>query len=222
MNDATGAAAAAPARFVTLEGGEGAGKSTQVRLLKEWLESHGRRVVATREPGGSAQSEALRTLLVTGDPDRWDPISETLLHYAARREHLRTTILPALAEGAWVLCDRFADSTAAYQHYGQGVPSLFVDTLYAEVVGSAGPHLTLILDVDPDVGFARVASRTGDGARYEAMDQAFHRRVHNGFRSIAQAEPARCVLVPADADVETVQKRLRAVVEDRLGPLSHG
>ncbi|MFN4089811.1 MAG: dTMP kinase [Alphaproteobacteria bacterium] len=205
-------------RFVTLEGGEGAGKSTHAALLAEWLRGRGLDVVLTREPGGSPQGEALRGLLVTGDPGRWDPLSETLLHYAARREHLRTLIRPALARGAWVVCDRFADSTMAYQHFGQGVPSAFVEALHATVVAGEGPDLTLLLDLDPRAGFARIAGRRTDGGRYEAMDRAFHERVHAGFRAIAAADAARCVTVAADADPQTVQADLRAVVEARLNP----
>lgn len=208
--------------FVTLEGGEGAGKSTQVRLLKEWLEGLGRDVLVTREPGGSEQGEALRALLVTGSTERWDPISETLLHFAARREHLRTTILPALARGMWVLCDRFADSTMAYQHFGQGVSADLIDTLYREVVGPHGPALTLILDIAPDAGFARIAARAADGHRYESMDRTLHRRVHAGFRVIAEAAPDRCVLVPAEGDIKTVQARLRAAIAERWGVRIHG
>lgn len=210
------------AHFITLEGGEGAGKSTQVRLLKTWLEVQGVATLVTREPGGSEQGEVLRTLLVTGDADRWDPLSETLLHYAARREHLRATIRPALARGEWVLCDRFADSTMAYQHFGQGVPAGFIEDLYREVVAADGPSLTLVLEVDPDIGFRRLAARTGDGRRYEDMDAAFHRRVHAGFREIAAAAPERCVLVPAEADQESVQARLRDIVTRRLGVPAHG
>jgi dTMP kinase len=208
--------------FVTLEGGEGAGKSTQALLLKEWLEASGRRTLVTREPGGSAQGEALRSLLITGAAERWDPISETLLHFAARREHLRATIRPALAQGRWVVCDRFADSTMAYQHFGQGVAADFIEGLYDTVVGSEGPALTLVLDLDPELGFARIAARTGDGGRYEEMDRAFHRRVHEGFRTIAEGAPERCIVISADADVWTVQARLRAAIEARLGPIANG
>ena len=211
-----------PGFFVTLEGGEGAGKSTQALLLKEWLEAGGRPTMVTREPGGSEQGEALRNLLITGAADRWDPISETLLHFAARREHLRATVRPALAHGTWVVCDRFADSTMAYQHFGQGVAAGFIETLYDTVVGADGPTLTLVLDLDPEVGFARIAARTGDGVRYEEMDRAFHRRVHEGFRTIAGSAPDRCVVVPADGDVDTVQARLRAAIEARLGPIANG
>src|SRR3546814_765721 len=157
-------------RFITLEGGEGTGKTTQLRLLGEWLRSTGREVVLTREPGGSPQGEALRSLLVSGEAGRWDPISETLLHYAARREHLRLAIVPALTRGAWVVCDRFADSTMAYQHYGLGVPADLVDALYGRIVGAHRPDLTLVLDLDPETAFARIAARRGDGTRYEDMD----------------------------------------------------
>ena len=209
-------------RFVTLEGGEGTGKTTQLRLLGEWLRSTGREVVLTREPGGSPQGEALRSLLVSGEAGRWDPISETLLHYAARREHLRLTIVPALTRGAWVVCDRFADSTMAYQHYGLRVAADLVDTLYGRVVGAHRPDLTLVLDLDPEIAFARIAARRADGTRYEDMDHAFHMRVREGFRLIARDDPDRCVLIDAAPGAQAVQSRLRTLISERFGLVDGG
>lgn len=204
-------------RFITLEGGEGAGKSTQARLLTEWLNAQGIEALLTREPGGSPQGEELRALLVQGDEGRWDPLSETLLHFAARREHLRATIKPALARGVWVVCDRFADSTMAYQSYGLGVNSSFVATLYDHVVGKEGPDLTLVFDLEPEIGMARVAARGGDVTRYESMDSTFHCRVRDGFRQIAVAAHDRCVLIDASADVGKVAEQIRALVHERFG-----
>src|SRR3546814_2984186 len=144
-------------RFITLEGGEGTGKTTQLRLLGEWLRSTGREVVLTREPGGSPQGEALRSLLVSGEAGRWDPISEKLLHYAARRGHLRLVIVPALPRGAWVVCDRFADSTLAYQHSGLGVAVALGDKLYGRVFGATRPDPPLLHQLDPNTARGPVA-----------------------------------------------------------------
>ena len=142
-------------RFITLEGGEGAGKSTQIARLKAWLEGRGKTVVATREPGGSAGAEMIRKLLVEGPAERWDGQTEALLHFAARREHLRTTVWPALASGAWVVSDRFADSTRAYQGYGHGLDLATIERLYEVAVGDFRPDLTLILDLPIETGLPR-------------------------------------------------------------------
>jgi dTMP kinase len=205
-------------RFITLEGGEGAGKSTQARLLADWLRGRSCVVLQTREPGGSPGAERIRELLVTGAADRWTPVAETLLHYAARSDHLARTIRPALAAGRWVVCDRFADSTAAYQGYGHGVPQEFIAALYREVVGEGdGPDLTLILDLPVEEGLRRAGGRHGEENRYEQMAVAFHQRLRDGFLAIAGAAPERCAVIDARADVETVQAAIRAEVQHRLG-----
>lgn len=142
-------------RFLTLEGGEGTGKSTQLPLIAAWLRDAGLAVVETREPGGSPGAEKIRELLVNGPTDRWDPVTETMLHFAARREHLERTILPALERGAWVVCDRFADSTLAYQGYGLGVARDVIGDLYRMVVGDMKPDLTFILDIPSEIGLKR-------------------------------------------------------------------
>jgi dTMP kinase len=205
-------------RFITLEGGEGAGKSTQARLLADWLRGRGREVVQTREPGGSPGAERIRELLVTGAADRWTPVAEALLHYAARSDHLARTIRPALAAGRWVVCDRFADSTAAYQGYGHGVPQEFIAALYREVVGEGdGPDLTLILDLPVEEGLRRAGGRHGEENRYEQMAVTFHQRLRDGFLAIAGAARERCAVIDARADAETVQAAIRAEVQRRLG-----
>src|SRR5262245_51623438 len=205
-------------RFITLEGGEGAGKSTHARLLTEWLRGRGHEVVQTREPGGSPGAERIRELLVTGSVDRWTPATETLLHYAARADHLERTIRPALVAGRWVVCDRFADSTAAYQGYGHGVPQDFVAALYRAVVGEdGGPDLTLILDLPVEEGLRRAGGRHGDENRYEQMAVAFHRRLRDGFLAIARAAPERCVVIDARAEVTAVEAAIRAEAQQRLG-----
>ncbi len=207
----------APGRFITFEGGEGAGKSTQVELLAAALRRQGLRVRATREPGGSPGAEAIRALLVTGPADRWDALGEALLHYAARRDHLRALVHPRLAAGDWVLCDRFADSTLAYQGYGHGLDRAAIDALHALVVGAFRPDLTLILDLPVAQGLNRAKARGAGEDRYESFDQAFHERLRVGFQEIARQGPERCALVDASGGIEAVHRLVRAQVTERLG-----
>ncbi|MEM7222364.1 MAG: dTMP kinase [Pseudomonadota bacterium] len=198
-------------KFITFEGGEGSGKSTQVALLAEHLRAQGRSVVETREPGGCPGAEEIRALLVSGDPGRWEPLSEALLHYAARRQHLSEVVWPALEDGSWVISDRFADSTLAYQGYGQGLAHREIETLYRLVVGARGPDLTLILDLPVEQGLARAEAVQ----RYERMDRAFHERLRQGFLEIAQGAPERCRVIDATGDVAQVRDAVRAAVEAR-------
>jgi dTMP kinase len=207
----------ATGRFITLEGGEGAGKSTQIVRLKAWLESNGRTVVATREPGGSPGAEMIRKLLVEGPVERWDGTTEALLHFAARRDHLRSTVWPALKRGAWVVSDRFADSTRAYQGYGHGLDLALLERLYDVAVGGFRPDLTLILDLPVEVGLARAAARRGTETRYESLPVEFHHRVKAGFREIADREPDRCVLIDASRDIDTLAATIARTVGERLG-----
>ena len=203
-------------RFISFEGGEGAGKTTQIRRLAERLAPHVREVVLTREPGGSPGAEVLRDLLVRGDTDRWSPVSETLILYAAREDHLERLIRPALARGAWVLSDRFADSTRAYQGAGGGASAAFIAALEEAVVGEAHPDLTLILDLRVDEGLARSAARGGGEERFERKGQAFHERLRQGFLEIARAEPRRCVVVDAIAPPDEVAAQIWSAVSGRL------
>jgi len=203
-------------RFITLEGGEGSGKSTQARLLAEALTRAGRDTLLTREPGGAPGAEEIRALLVQGGVARWDPLSEALLHYAARREHLTATIRPALAAGSWVVCDRFADSTLAYQGFGLEVDRDLIDLLYERVVADTGPDLTLILDLPVEEGLRRARDRPGAETRYERMDLAFHRRLRDGYLEIARADPRRCVAIDARPAIESVQAAIRAALRERL------
>ena len=204
-------------RFITLEGGEGAGKSTQIAHLKSWLEQRGRTVLATREPGGSPGAEMVRKLLVEGPTDRWDGPTEALLHFAARRDHLRATVWPALKRGTWVVSDRFADSTRAYQGYGHGLDLDVIDRLYGLAVGDFRPDLTLILDLPVEVGLARAAARRGTETRYESLPRAFHDRVRTGFLEIARREPERCVVVDSNREAEHVAQDVVRAVTERLG-----
>ncbi|MCX7356362.1 MAG: dTMP kinase [Alphaproteobacteria bacterium] len=204
-------------RFITFEGGEGAGKSTQLRLLTDALAAAGVDVVATREPGGSLGAEKIRKLLVTGEPGRWDAETEALLHFAARRDHLTRTIWPALEHGAWVLCDRFADSTMAYQGYGQGLGRQHVEDLYRLVVGDFVPDLTLVIDVPAEHGLKRADARAGNETRYERMGGAFHARLREAFLDIAKREPQRCVVIDGSGAVDSVAGLIRHAVQEKLG-----
>ena len=203
-------------KFITLEGGEGAGKSTQAALLADALRSAGNPVVATREPGGTEGAEAIRALLMHAPDHGWSAVSEVLLHYAARREHLDKVVLPALSRGTCVVCDRFADSTMAYQGYGLGCDRQMIGALHQLVIGPFRPDLTLVLDVEPGQGQARTASRGQPSDRYERLDSTFHARVRAGFLAIAGAEPERCVVVAASGSVAEVAQRIRRIVADRL------
>jgi dTMP kinase len=209
--------AASAGRFITLEGGEGAGKSTQITRLMGWLEGRGRTVVATREPGGSPGAEMIRKLLVEGPVERWDGRTEALLHFAARREHLRSIVWPALKRGDWVISDRFADSTLAYQGYGHGVDRRIFDELYKVAVGDFRPDLTLILDLPIETGLLRAAARRGAETRYESLPRDFHARVRAGFLEIAMQDPKRCVMIDATADIDTTAAAIARVVGERLG-----
>ena len=209
-------------RFISLEGGEGTGKSTQARLLVERLNGGGREAVATREPGGSPGAEAIRALLVEGEADRWSPTTETLLMFAARRDHIERVIEPALERGAWVVCDRFFDSTRAYQGAGGGAPAGLIVALEREVVGPVTPDLTIILDLPANAGLARAAARAAGEGRFESKGAAFHERLRAAFLEIADREPGRCVVISGEGDVETVAERVWRAVDARLGAGSHG
>ncbi len=205
-----------PGKFITLEGGEGAGKSTQISRLAEALGRAGLPVVTTREPGGSPSGERIRKLLVEGEPGSLGPMAEALLHFAQRAEHLDRTIRPALAAGSWVISDRFADSTMAYQGYGHRMGRRPVAALYKLVCGSFKPDLTLILDTPVELGLKRAASRRGIETRYEQMDLAFHERLRRGFREIARREPRRCAVIDATKSIDDVTAQILKTVSKRL------
>ncbi|MFO1012758.1 MAG: dTMP kinase [Caulobacteraceae bacterium] len=205
-------------RFISFEGGEGGGKSTQARRLAERLSAVISEVVVTREPGGSPGAEVIRGLLVNGEVDRWSAVTETLLMYAARRDHIERVIRPALDAGGWVLSDRFADSTRAYQGAGGGAPQELIVALEQHVVGETMPDLTLILDLPVELGLGRAAQRGGAEARFEAKDIAFHERLRERFLAIARMEPERCAVIDAALAPDAVAEAIWTVVEDRLKP----
>ena len=206
--------------FITLEGGEGAGKTTQIKLLADALKAGGLDPIITREPGGSPAAEVIRSLLVEGAVDRWQPMTEALLNFAARLEHVQATIEPALVAGRWVLCDRFADSTVAYQGYGHDLGRAVIDELHRLVLGYFQPALTVILDIPVAEGLARATNREqAEGSRedrYEHMDEGFHQRLRDGFLDIARRNPERCVVIDAAQEPDKVQAEIRAVVGQRL------
>jgi dTMP kinase len=201
--------------FITLEGGEGTGKSTQTAGLTERLRRSGLEVVATREPGGSPGAEEIRALLVAGAVDRWSPTAETLLLYAARADHLERVIRPALDRGAWVVCDRFADSTRAYQ---TGASPSLLTALEREVVDGERPDLTLLFDLPAEEGLARAAARGEAATRFEARDPDFHERLRAAFLEIARTDPGRCTVIDARPRAEAVEAAVWAAVQRRLDP----
>ena len=212
-------------RFITLEGGEGAGKSTHIRHLAAWLQGQGIEVVATREPGGTEGAENIRRLIVEGSVDRWDGLTETLLLNAARRDHVERLIAPALARGAWVLCDRYVDSTLVYQGTAKGVGLDTLLQLHALATGPLWPDLTLVLDLPPAVGLARAAGRAsglaagqaGAETRFEDHAIEFHEKLRQGFLELAERFADRCAVVDASAPMEQVSGAIETVVRERLG-----
>jgi dTMP kinase len=204
-------------RFITIEGGEGAGKTTQVGLLVAALKCARIPARATREPGGSPGGEAIRRLLLEGDSERWDAVGEALLLVAARSDHVTRLIVPSLAQGIWVVSDRFTDSTLAYQGYGRGLALEDLTTLHRFALGSFSPDLTAILDLPAETGLARAAARASVDDRFERLDRAFHERLREGFRQIAVHDSARCVLIDGSSDPQTVHRAVLDAVQGRLG-----
>ena len=204
-----------PSCFITLEGGEGAGKSTQIQVVKDYLLTRGNDVVVTREPGGTSEGQEIRNLLVSGDKDKWSPLSETLLILADRAAHLERVIRPALAEGKYVVCDRFFDSTKAYQGVAGGLGLDVIHNLQQPVLGTTLPDVTLLLDIDPEKGLRRAQKRGGE-LRFESKTLAYHRTLRNAFLDFAAQEPDRIFVIDADRDVEAVSADILAVLDERI------
>ncbi len=205
-------------RFITFEGGEGSGKSTQIKKLSERLEAVHLRAIITREPGGSPGAEIIRHLVLSGMGKLLGAEAETLLFAAARDDHVRSVILPALAQGTWVLCDRFYDSTRAYQSRVGHVAPALVNAMTRVTIGDLKPDLTIILDVPVEVGLKRAAARRGSGApdRFESEDVQFHQALRDAYSEIARTEPERCVVIDANADVNTVAAKVWTALRDRF------
>jgi dTMP kinase len=207
-------------KFITFEGGEGAGKSTQVRLLAERLSAFGRPVVVTREPGGTPTAESIRRFILSGAPAGLGPDDEAVLFAAARADHVEQVIRPALAAGKWVICDRFSDSTRAYQGAAGGVDDGLLNALERVAVGRTKPDLTIVLDLPTDVGLARAHQRgneDGEGPdRFERDDLAMHERRRQAFLDIAAREPRRCVVIDARGNEEAIAEAVWRLVRARL------
>jgi dTMP kinase len=215
------AESSARGRFITFEGGEGSGKSTQIRLLAERLDAEKLRVVVTREPGGSPGAEIIRHLVLSGMGKLLGPEAETMLFAAARDDHVQTVITPALAQGMWVLCDRFADSTRAYQGKVGQVDTRLLDGFERVTIGDLKPDLTVILDLPVEIGIKRAAARRGADApdRFESEQIDFHQKLRDAYREIALNEPQRCMLIDAAGTPEEVAEKVWAAVQGRLLPL---
>jgi dTMP kinase len=210
---------AAKGRFITLEGGEGVGKSTLAASLASKLGARGLKVVRTREPGGSPGAEALRKLILTPPPelDAWGPVTEALMFYAARRDHLDKLIRPALEAGSWVICDRFSDSTRAYQAAAGGAVREEIEALEHIVVGSRGPDLTLVLDLSLSAARARMTARATKDDAIESRGPDYHERVRQAFLDIARANPQRCAVLDASIAPEAVADAAMKLIDQRLG-----
>ena len=203
------------AQFITLEGVDGSGKSTQAKLLKEALEAEGHRVLLTREPGGSPGAEEIRSLVLEGEPDRWSAETEILLFTAARRDHLERTILPALAAGTIVICDRFVDSTRVYQGLTRGDLRDVVDKLHALMIGREA-DLTLLFDMDPKLGLARAKARQTSEERFEDMGLEMQLAMRQGFLALAKGAPERFAVIDAGRDIEAIAADALAAVRAAL------
>jgi dTMP kinase len=218
MGDAAAKRAPGRGRFISFEGGEGSGKSTQIKKLAERLEAAKLRAISTREPGGSPGAEVIRHLLLSGMGKLLGAEAETLLFAAARDDHVHTVIQPALAQGTWVLCDRFSDSTRAYQgKVGHVLPGI-LNAMERVTIGDLKPDLTIVLDVSVDVGLKRAAARRGGAEpdRFESENIKFHQDLRDAYREIASAEPARCVLIDASGDANTVAASVWTALRDRF------
>ena len=220
MSESAGQRPSGRGRFITFEGGEGTGKSTQIKKLADRLKAAKLRIRVTREPGGSPGAEIMRHLVLSGMGRLLGPEAETLLFAAARDDHVRTVILPALNQGTWVLCDRFADSTRAYQGSLGRVPEGLINAMQRVTIGDLKPDLTIVLDLPVEIGLQRAAARRGSGTpdRFESEQLSFHQGLREAYRKIAADDPARCVLIDANSDPDTVAGRVWTVLRDRLLP----
>ncbi|QDF38043.1 dTMP kinase [Bradyrhizobium symbiodeficiens] len=220
MSESAGQRPSGRGRFITFEGGEGTGKSTQIKKLADRLKAAKLRIRVTREPGGSPGAEIMRHLVLSGMGRLLGPEAETLLFAAARDDHVRTVILPALNQGTWVLCDRFADSTRAYQGSLGQVPESLINAMQRVTIGDLKPDLTIILDLPVEIGLQRAAARRGSATpdRFEGEKLGFHQGLREAYRKIAADDPARCVLIDANSDPDTVAGRVWTMLRDRLLP----
>ena len=202
--------------LITFEGGEGTGKSTQSKLLYDYLKSKTKDVILTREPGGCTESENIRNLLVKGNINKWDPITESLLHNAARREHIKNIIKPALLKNKIIICDRYIDSTMAYQGIGQGVNLNFLNILSKEITENIVANITFIFDIDPDISLKRAKKRDKNtNNRYENFDISFHRNIRNYFKSLINTNK-RYILIDASNSIEEIHLKILKPINDLI------
>ncbi len=201
--------------FVTFEGGEGTGKSTQIKLLSKVLEEAQVPHILTREPGGTPQAEKIRPLLVQGEVGSWDGVSEYLLLSAGRRHHITSLIKPQLKLGKWVICDRYQDSSCAYQHYGHGIDLDFINHVYDEISGGLQPDVTFFIDLPPEAGLLRAKHRQGLEDRYESMDIKFHHKVYEGYKAIAKANPQRYITLDGSGAIEEIHHEILKYLKQR-------
>ena len=211
--------------FITFEGGEGSGKTTQINRLSKSLAEQGHKVVTTREPGGTEEAEKIRDLLVQNKGGAWTPLAEVMLFSAARAMHVEKVIAPALDDGRIVICDRFTDSTMAYQGYGFGTDKGVIEQLNTLSTSGLQPNLTVLLNIDPEAGLGRAGRRMASEKmaveqredRYEQLNLDFHTRIRDGFLDIAKQNPERCVVIPADQDMDLLAEQILEAVSERLG-----
>ncbi len=204
-------------QFISFEGGEGSGKSTQLKMLTLAFEKSGLPFISTREPGGSKGAEKIRSLLVSGEVDSWDSLTETLLFNAARCDHISRVVKPAISEGKTIICDRFLDSTIVYQGIGKGLGTDYIKNLHHMIFGNFMPNLTIILDINPEDGLKRAGGRNHDENRFEKLDIEFHKLIRAGFLNIAKQEPERCVVLDATQEVETIHRQIIKTIHTHCG-----
>jgi dTMP kinase len=203
-------------QFITFEGGEGSGKTTQSKMLFKSFQDAGIKSIWTREPGGTESAELIRQLLVTGEIDKWHPVTELLLHNAARNEHVAKLIQPNIKEGKVVICDRFVDSTMAYQGFGHKLGRKLPAMLHNITMEGVSPELTFILDIDPEIGLART-NQQGENNRYEKFNLEFHQRVRKGFQEIGKLASGRCITLDAQDTVDHIHKKIINIINEATG-----
>ena len=202
-------------RFITFEGGEGSGKSTQIKILKNKL-SKKHKVIITREPGGTTEAELIRKLLVKGKSNKWSGATEVLLNFTARKDHVDKIIIPNLKNGKWVLCDRFSDSTLAYQGYGRNVNEKLIKNLNRSLINNLKPSLTILLDIDPNVGLGRSKRRNNNELRYENMPLNYHKKIRNAYLDIARKNKKRIKIIDASLDKDSISEIIWSFIQKEL------
>ena len=202
-------------KFITFEGGEGSGKSTQIKILKNKL-SKKHKVIITREPGGTTEAELIRKLLVKGKSNKWSGTTEVLLNFTARKDHVDKIIIPNLKNGKWVLCDRFSDSTLAYQGYGRNVSENLIRNLNRSLINNLKPSLTILLDIDPNVGLGRSKKRNNNELRYENMPLNYHKKIRNAYLDIARKNKKRIKIIDASLDKNSISEIIWSFIQKEL------